>query len=204
MRMAKILHIIGNPKKVNSYSRRLADQFLESYKEKNPDDEVETLDLAETPIPHLDDVDVAAIFTEEPNDKEKEKQEYNFKLIDQFLSADKIIITAPMWNFNIPSVLKAYIDHIIIAGKTFKFGEKGPEGLAIGKKTIFIGARGGVYSEGPAKQMEFHTSYLKTIFGFIGLKDSSELIVEGTNMKDLAEGNMTKALEEAKTMAELF
>jgi FMN-dependent NADH-azoreductase len=102
--------------------------------------------------------------------------------VDELLASDIIVIGAPMWNFNIPSSLKAWIDHVARAGRTFTYGANGPEGLAKGKKAIVVVTSGGKYSDGPAKAMDFHATYLKSVLGFIGITDVSFVRAEGVSM----------------------
>jgi FMN-dependent NADH-azoreductase len=89
-----------------------------------------------------------------------------------------------MYNFGIPSQLKAWIDRIAVAGKTFRYGANGPEGLAGGKRVIIASSRGGMYASGPAAMMDFQESYLRTVFGFIGITDIEFVRAEGLNMGD--------------------
>jgi FMN-dependent NADH-azoreductase len=126
-------------------------------------------DLGKDPLPHLTGegflgrgVDPAERTPEMARDA---------AVLDEFLAADTVVIGAPMYNFAIPSNLKAWIDRIAVAGKTFRYTEAGPQGLAGGKKVIVVSTRGGLYSEGPAAVMDHQESYLKTLFGFLGVND---------------------------------
>jgi FMN-dependent NADH-azoreductase len=104
------------------------------------------------------------------------------RALDDFLAADVIVVGAPMYNFSIPSQLKAWIDRIAVAGKTFRYTEKGPEGLAKGKKVIVVSARGGIYSDGaPAAALDFQENYLRGVFGFVGIEDIEFVRAEGLN-----------------------
>jgi FMN-dependent NADH-azoreductase len=100
-------------------------------------------------------------------------------LVDELLAADVIVIAAPMINFTIPSNLKAWIDYVARAGRTFRYSEKGPEGLVTGKQVIIVAARGGVYQEAGAA-LDFQLPYLKSVLGFLGMTDVEVLEVEGT------------------------
>jgi len=103
--------------------------------------------------------------------------------VDELVEADTIVIGAPMWNFGIPSTLKAWIDHIMRAGRTFKYGPNGPEPLLPkGKKVIVVSSRGGVYSDGPMKLMDHQETYLRAVFGFLGLTDLAFVRAEGIAM----------------------
>ena len=103
-------------------------------------------------------------------------------ILDQFLAADTVVIGAPMYNFSLPSQLKAWIDRIAVAGKTFRYTENGPEGLAKGKKVIVVSTRGGVYSAGPAAALDHQETYLSAVLGFLGVTDIEFLRAEGLNL----------------------
>ena len=103
-------------------------------------------------------------------------------LIGELVTADVIVLAVPMHNFGIPSTLKAWIDHVVRAGRTFIYSEGGPEGLLKGKRLILVLASGGVYSNGPAKQLDFQEPYLRAVLGFIGLTDIEVVRVEGVAM----------------------
>ena len=105
---------------------------------------------------------------------------------DDFMTADVVVIGAPMYNFTIPSQLKAWIDRIAQAGRTFRYTEKGPEGLAGGKTVIVASTRGGIYSSGPAAGMDHQESYLKAVLGFLGVTDVRFVRAEGLAMGDEA------------------
>ena len=126
-------------------------------------------DLAADPLPHLTGEGFLGRGAE-PADRTPD-QALDAAVLDEFLAADTIVIGAPMYNFSIPSNLKAWIDRIAVAGKTFQYGANGPEGLAGAKKVIVVSTRGGLYSEGPAAIMDHQESYLRTVFGFMGVTD---------------------------------
>ena len=152
---------------------------------KHPDATVIDRDLAAHPLPHLTAEVVGAFFT--PADKRSPEQakaiEPSDKAVDELLAADAIVIGAPMWNFGIPSSLKAWIDHVVRAGRTFQYGANGPAGLIPGgKKAIVVSSRGGVYSAGPYAMMDHQESYLKAILGFMGITDISFATAEGLSM----------------------
>jgi len=185
--MAKVLYITANPKSVEeSYSLTVGQAFIEAYKQASPDDEVITIDLYQTDIPYID----AEVFNgwgklqqgkafDELNENEKAKVSSINQLTEQFMQAEKYVFVTPMWNFASPAKLKAYIDCIVIAGKTFKYTDTGAVGLLENKKAIHIQARGGKYSEGPAKDLEFGDKYLKTVLTFLGVTCEESIIIEG-------------------------
>jgi FMN-dependent NADH-azoreductase len=127
------------------------------------------------------------------------------KLTDQFVEANKYVFVTPLWNFSIPPKMKAYIDTISIAGKTFKYTEQGPVGLLTNKAAVHIQARGGVYSEGPAQEFEFGDRYLRAVLTFLGVPSIESVIAEGmTQMPNDAENIKAKAIERAKAAAKNF
>lgn len=176
--MAKVLYITAHPHdETVSYSMATAKAFIESYKEANPSDEVVHIDLYKENIPHID-ADVFAGWGKLQSGagfdtlsaEEQAKVARLNELSDQFVSADKYVFVSPLWNFSFPPVLKAYIDSVAVAGKTFKYTEQGPVGLLTDKKALHIQARGGYYSEGPAAELEASTVTL------VQLRASSEFL----------------------------
>ena len=118
------------------------------------------------------------------------------QLVSQFLAADVVVVGAPMYNFSIPSQLKAWIDRVAQAGRTFKYTDKGPVGLAGGKTVIVVSSRGGVYSANPALAfLDHQESYLKTVFGFFGITDVRFVRAEGVAMGDAAKANAIASAE---------
>ena len=107
-------------------------------------------------------------------------------LVDELLAADVIVIGAPMYNFSVSSTLKAWIDHIVRIGRTLQYTATGPVGLVSGKKVFIVTATGGVYSEGPAKAYDFLGTYLRSVFGFIGMTDVTFVQAEGLAMGEAA------------------
>jgi FMN-dependent NADH-azoreductase len=180
--MAKILHLDSSPLGENSVSRALAAGFVTAWKAAHPADAVVYRDLAKNPVPHVDGRWVAAAFT--PQEKRSPRLAADLAvseaLVDEFLAADRYVLSAPMHNFGIPSTLKAYIDQIVRIGRTFGSGYKP---LVLGRKMLVITARGGVYPPGtPQAAADLQAPYLRAIFGFIGLSDMSFVHAEGTNM----------------------
>ncbi|MCB5185891.1 FMN-dependent NADH-azoreductase [Methylobacillus gramineus] len=201
-----VLHINSSPLGDHSVSRKLTENLLTELKKKHPDTLVITRDLVSSPLPHLSDITVGAFFTppEQRNDALNAALVLSDELIDELFAADVIVIGAPMWNFGIPSSLKAWIDHVARAGRTFTYGAAGPESLLPpGKKVIIASARGGIYSSGPMKVMDHQESYLRAILGFIGLHDVSIIRAEGVAMgeeaKQAALGSAGVQLDEAIT-----
>ena len=173
--MNKVLYIKSTPKSTDdSWSLKMSENFLENYRRFNPDDVIDELDLYSEGIQPLSGDELRKM----PMPEETEEKRY----ASQFMEYNKIIIAAPFWNFSIPSILKAYIDRLLITGRTFKHTENGFQSLVNGKKAIFLMGRGRVYSEEPMKSMENGIKYLNLIFrDFFGLETDS-VVLEGTNM----------------------
>jgi FMN-dependent NADH-azoreductase len=208
--MAKVLYITANPKPVaESFSLRTGQAFIEEYKKANTNDEVVHLDLYMLDIPMID----ADVFSgwgklangDDLSAAERAKVERIEEITDEFVSADKYVFVTPFWNFFFPPKLKAYIDAICIAGKTFKYTENGSVGLLGGRPVVHIQARGGFYSEGPAKELEFADRYLRTILNFLGIDDIQTVVAEGMAYDpSKAEGIVAKAIERAREVAKSF
>ncbi|OOG46940.1 FMN-dependent NADH-azoreductase [Rhodanobacter sp. C01] len=170
----KLLHIDSSALGTHSVSRQLTADIVAELKRKAAGIETHYHDLTAEPLPHwapvVDASDPAVALGNQ--------------MLEDFLAADIVVIGAPMYNFGIPSQLKAWIDRIAVAGKTFRYGANGPEGLAGGKQVIVASSRGGMYSSGPGAVMDFQESYLRTVFGFIGITEVSFVRAEGLNMGD--------------------
>ncbi|MCI3927084.1 NAD(P)H-dependent oxidoreductase [Paenibacillus sp. TRM 82003] len=184
--MTKVLYIVANPSSEEvSYSLSIGRAFLNAYKAASPSDEIVELNLYDMSIPLIDsDVLKAwealrggASFDALTADQQQKVSTLD-ALTEQFMSADKYIFVSPMWNLGLPPMLKAYIDTVVVAGKTFKYTAQGPVGLLEGKQGIHINARGGSYS-GEAAAFEFGDSYLKAIMGFIGVQMLDSIVAEG-------------------------
>jgi FMN-dependent NADH-azoreductase len=122
-------------------------------------------------------------------------------LIDELFAADVVVMAVPMHNFGPPSTLKAWFDHIARAGRTFAYSDKGREGLLKGKKAIVVLARGGVYSDGPAKALDFQEPYVRSMLDFIGITDVHVVRVEGVAMgEDAVKRAIASAKEQADTV----
>ncbi|MFJ5625536.1 FMN-dependent NADH-azoreductase [Peribacillus loiseleuriae] len=211
--MAKVLYITAHPNDATqSVSMATGKAFIETYKEVHPDDEIVHLDLYKEHIPHLD-TDVFSGWGklqsgkgfEELSSEEKAKVGRLNELSEQFMSGDKYVFVTPLWNFSFPPVMKAYIDSIAVAGKTFKYTEQGPIGLLTDKKALHIQARGGVYSEGPAADVEMGHRFLSVIMNFFGVPSFEGLFIEGHNaMADKAQEIKENGIARAKDLAHTF
>ncbi len=184
----KLLHIDSSILGGNSVSRQLTKNIVAEWQAGHPGTQVEYLDLATDAPSHLS-IDALGFrlppSTKELTDVQRRENALSEALVTQFLAADVLVIGAPMYNFSIPSQLKAWIDRLAQAGRTFTYTEKGPKGLAGGKTVIVASSRGGVYSTSDgARAMDHQESYLQTVFGFFGVTDVRFVRAEGVAMGD--------------------
>ncbi|MGG3574288.1 FMN-dependent NADH-azoreductase [Bacillus gobiensis] len=208
--MANVLFIKANSRPIEqAVSVKLYQEFLESYKESHPEDTITELDLFKENLPYYDTDKINGMFKLgkglELTSGEKEATELVSKYLNQFLSADKVVFAFPLWNFTVPAVLHTYLDYIIQSGKTFQYTQNGPVGLVTDKKVALLNARGGVYSEGPAKSLEMAVNYVNVILGFLGVTDITTVIVEGHNQSpDKAEEIIDAGMKKAASAAVNF
>jgi len=178
----KILHIDSSILGDNSASRALSAETIAHLKKAHPQAEVTYHDLAANPIPLLSADHVAARFGGEVTDETIQADLARGNAhVDELFAADVIVIGVPMYNFTIPAQLKDWIDRIVVAGKTFSYGEHGPVGLVpAGKKLVLISTRGGNYTPGnPAAVMDHQEPYMSAVLGFLGLRDLTWVRAEG-------------------------
>jgi len=195
--MKKILHLISSFKGDESYTIKLGHAIVDKLKSENAGAVVQEINLAAENYPHLDAPHFRAFMTpaNELTAEDKEAIKYSDKAISQLMDADYIVIGSPFYNFNIPSALKAWIDHIVRPGVTFRYDENGPEGLVKGKKVYIALASGGVYAEGPAQAYDFNGPYLKLMLGFLGMTDLKIFRAEGLKVPGLQEHALDTAIE---------
>src|SRR5450432_3123593 len=176
----KLLHIDSSILGQNSVSRQVSAAVVARLGAATPGIEVTYRDLAAAPLSHLTGQQFAARFGAPPEDAQAlADTAAGEAVLEEFLAADIVVIGAPMYNFTVSSQLKAWIDQILIAGKTFRYGEGGPEGLAGAKRVIIALSRGGVYGAGaPAAAFEHLESYLRSVFAFIGVAHPEFIIAE--------------------------
>lgn len=175
----KLLHIDSGITGPGAVSRQLSAAIVGELLRAHPALEVVRRDLDADPIPHLDSSSVGTLRAVDGNVLDGEAAR-TAEVLREFQAADIVVIGAPMYNFGIPSQLKAWFDRILVAGKTFRYTAEGPQGLAGGKKVIVASARGGLYAPGtPQAAADFHEPYLRTLFGFIGIDDVAILRAEG-------------------------
>ncbi|WP_342629685.1 NAD(P)H-dependent oxidoreductase [Nguyenibacter vanlangensis] len=193
--MNRILMIEVSPRGQDSASRAVAGTLATRLASLCPSAQFVRRDLASERLPHLDDVTLRAISTKDPAEaiRLKEAAYQSDRLTDELLASDLLVIATPMWNFGIPSALKAWIDLVVRPGRTFHYTDGGVVGLAKNKKAILVLASGGVFTEGPWRPWDFVEPYLRQILGFSGIEDVRCVRVEGMNIPDLAAGAVEKA-----------
>lgn len=208
--MSVLLCVKANPKPVKeSKSLTMTEEFLQVYRQKNPQDRITERNVYQEPIPLVDVVVLKGWDKlqrqEELNSTEKEKVGKINAFTEEFLAADKYVFVTPMWNFSLPPLMKAYLDTIVVAGKTFCYTEQGPVGMVKGKKAVHIHARGGFYNQPPMDQLEFADRYIRTLLNFLGVTDVHSLICEGHEyLPDRGHVIFQEALERAKKLAAGF
>jgi FMN-dependent NADH-azoreductase len=183
----KLLHIDSSALGGYSVSRQLSADIVAELKRQTPDVEISYLDLAAEPLAH---------WTPAVADASTAEATLGNALVEEFLAADIVVIGAPMYNFGISSQLKAWIDRVAVAGKTFRYTENGVEGLAKGKQVIIASSRGGLYVEGPFAAFDHQETYLRAVFGFIGVNDLTFVRAEGVA---ISPENKEQALKSAQS-----
>lgn len=198
----KLLHIDSSILAANSASRALTAHTVAQWQAAHPATTVEYLDLAASAPSHLsaDSLGLRMPAGADISDIQRQENAVSEALVSQFLAADVVVVGAPLYNFSVPSQLKAWIDRIAQPGRTFKYTEKGPQGLATGKTVIVVSTRGGMYSTSDmGRAMEHQESYLQTVFGFLGITDVRFVRAEGLGM---GEAVKAQAMEQARAAGE--
>ena len=192
----KLLKIDTSTRKTDSHSRDLANRYELKWKAENTKGTVVYRDLSTSEVPHINQAFIEAMFTLKENRDASmhEVLDFSDKLIVELKEADTILLSVPMFNFTVPSILKAYIDHISRVGETFAMDENGMHGLLTGKKLVIVAAYGAEFTE--MKAMDFVKPYMKSLFGFLGFTDISYFAIEGTSMLS------SEVLEERKNLIE--
>jgi FMN-dependent NADH-azoreductase len=182
-----------------SKSNEIAEEFVQNWKTRHPAGKVVTRDVGAEVLPHLATSHLTANATpaEQRSEVQAREAQISDVLISELEQADTMVIASPMYNFSISSNLKAWIDHVTRAGRTFRYTEEGrPEGLLKNKKVVIVTARGGVYSEGALTSLDFQEPYLRTILGFIGMTNVTFVHVEGLRISaEAAAKGVAKARE---------
>ncbi|AZZ92466.1 FMN-dependent NADH-azoreductase [Hahella sp. KA22] len=197
-----LLHIKVSPNLHGSASREVSDYLVDRLKLKYPDLNEVVLDLSQDPLPHLDGFTIGAFFTkpEERTEQQISAVKLSDKMIDMLFASEMIVLSSPMWNLGLPSVLKAWFDHVTRAGRTFKFTEAGGKvGLVQDKKVYVVMASGSVFSSGPFVSHDQFTPYVKVAFEYIGVTDVNIVRVDGTHdplTRNTAVPNAISSVEE--------
>jgi len=187
--MSTILVLTASPRAERSVSRALTNQFAELWAQEHPEDTVLLRDIGHHPVPHVTEPWVVGAFApaDAQNTESKAAIAVSDQLVEEFLAADRYIFGVPMYNLNIPSTFKAYIDQIVRAGKTFAVGPNGYEGLVKDRKALFITSSGGSFPLGtPMGAYNFQEPYLRAIFGFIGVTDVQFVTADSMNQGESA------------------
>lgn len=194
MSRKRLLHINSSARLAGSESRRLSRRFVRQWIDSHPEYQVVERDLGSKPLPHLDEVmlDTMQLPPEQHTQEMVRIGDRIDMLIEEFLSADVVVLGVPMYNLGIPSTLKAYIDHIAMAGRTFAYTEQGAVGLVPDRPVYIITARGGLHS---GRETDQQLPYLKSLFNFLGVSDLNFIHSEGLNM---GEAMRRKALQGAQ------
>lgn len=186
-----------------SVSGGLAARFVDRLRDREPGLHVVLRDVGANPVPHLTAATVAAIKGMPSSEAEAAARSLSDSLIEELQVADLIVIASPMYNFGISSTLKAWFDHVLRAGVTFRYTESGPEGLLKGKKAVVIESRGGLYSEGPAAAMNAQEAHIRTLLGFAGIDDVTFVLAEKLAFgPEAAEASIQAAFEQLDGFAE--
>ena len=200
--MCTILLVKSSPRGSQSYSNQVADSVISDLRKNNPNARLIVRDLAQAPPPHIDDDFVAA--TRSPDGSQTERQRAilatSDALVDELFAADIVVIAAPMINFSVSSTLKSWFDCVARAGRTFRYGEAGPQGLVTGKRVIIVRASGGIYS-GENAAFDFQVPWLLGMLG--GMTDVEVIRVEGTALSpQSAEQALVRATAQASEVVD--
>jgi FMN-dependent NADH-azoreductase len=203
--MTTLLQINSSIHNGNGESSRLAERFVAAFRQRNPGVRLIRRDLVAEAVPHLTAERFGA-FAAKPDQMTAEQRAvlaYSDALIDELKSAHLIVLGLPMYNFGVPSQLKAYFDHVARAGVTFRYTADGPQGLLTGKKVYVFAARGGLYEGSPlGSALDTQTGYVRTILGFLGLTDVEFVKAEGlATGPEAREANLAKAAAHAERLA---
>ncbi|KIU44388.1 MULTISPECIES: FMN-dependent NADH-azoreductase [Pseudomonas] len=179
--MSRVLIIESSARLQDSVSRQLTRDFTSQWQAANPADQISVRDLALNPVPHLDSHLLGGWMKPEAQRSAEEVQALarSNELTDEVLAADVLVLAAPMYNFTIPSTLKAWLDHVLRAGITFKYTPTGPQGLLTGKRAYVLTARGGIHAGAGSDHQE---PYLRQVMAFIGIHEVTFIHAEGLNM----------------------
>jgi FMN-dependent NADH-azoreductase len=169
--MSNILVLNSSAAREGSVSRLLVQDAVSRLQKADPGATIVYRDLGAAPMPHLTSDTLSGVRGAPSTEPEHAARALSDELIAELRAADIVVIGAPMYNFGVSTVLRSWFDYVLRAGETFSYSEAGPQGLLGGKRVIVVESRGGLYSEGPAKAIDFQEPYLRHLFGFIGITD---------------------------------
>ncbi|ABC30087.1 Acyl carrier protein phosphodiesterase [Hahella chejuensis KCTC 2396] len=179
-----LLHIKVSPNLFGSASREVSDYLVDRLKVKHPQLNETVLDLSQEPLPHLDGFTIEAFFTEPEQRTEQQKNAVRLsdRMVDMLFASELIVLSSPMWNLGLPSVLKAWFDHITRAGRTFRFTDGGDKiGLVADRKVYVVMASGSAFSNGPYVSHDQFTPYINVAFQYVGIRDLNFIRIDGTH-----------------------
>lgn len=209
--MKKLLHIVASPRGEESRTLKISEAFIEGLRKKYPDCAIDTLNVFEEKLPDLTVKRIGGKYVllagkELPDDLKGAWKEI-IEITERFLSSDAYLVSAPMWNFNIPYPLKHYIDLIVNPKYLFKYTPQGPEGLVKNRKMVVATSRGGDYSGGsPFKAYDQQEPYLRTVFGFVGITDITSINAQPMDAlgPDVAKEKLEAAKAKARELGKVF
>lgn len=199
--MSRVLIVESSARQQDSVSRQLTRQFIEQWRVAHPSDEISVRDLAVEQIPHLDATLLAGWMkpADQQGADERAALERSNALTNELVAADVLVLAAPMYNFTIPSTLKSWVDHVLRAGITFKYGDTGPQGLLTNKRAFVLTARGGIHA---GSALDHQEPYLRQVLGFIGIHDVTFIHAEGLNMGgDFSAKGLSQAVRQVAQIA---
>ena len=203
--MSKILLVNSSPRSDRSNTRRLTNQFAQQWQRAHSGSTVIARDLAAEPVPPVTESWIIGAFAppESHTPAVKAAIGVSDQLVDELLSAERYVFGVPMYNFNVPSTFKSYIDQIVRVGRTFNVGSSGYEGLVKGKKALVVTSSGGSFQAGtPYAAYNFQEPYLRTVFGFLGVTDVQFVVADGQSLGEAAaQSSMAKAEATLKALA---
>lgn len=203
--MTKALVINSSASGQASVSSQLSSTFVLELQRGDPSLQVVARDVGASPIPHLTPERLPGLAGKIESTAAAETAALSETLIDELRDADLLVIGAPMYNFGMPSTLKAWFDHVLRAGITFRYTAEGPEGLMTGKRAVVLESRGGLYSEGPAAGFDSQEPHIRTILGFMGITDVTFIRAERLAIgPDARAASIEAALEEVREVASRF
>ncbi|UII20106.1 FMN-dependent NADH-azoreductase [Fulvivirga ligni] len=189
--MKTLLRIDCSARTEGSHSRSLADYFEENWRAVNPEAKVKYRDLAMQSLPHIQNKTIEGFFTpqEYMTAELRDALALSDELIEELVTADEVLISSPLYNLNVPSCLKAYLDQVVRIGRTFGMNEKGYYGLLNDKTAHVVTVKGGAYRGTPMEQLDFQEQYLQVILRHMGIVEQNHFSLEGTTDANILKKN---------------